>query len=76
MKRKIKALLKLHGITQNEMAEIIGVTYQTFSIKLNGHKDFYRSEILAMKIAFGLTEEEIDDIFFSLDEHSEDEEEM
>lgn len=68
MKKKLKALLKKNGITQNEIADMLGLTYQTISIKLNGHKDFTQSEIRSLKIILHLSPEEIDDIFFSSDD--------
>ena len=45
MKEKIKRLLKQQEISQNELAELLGLTYQTISIKINGHKDFTLSEL-------------------------------
>lgn len=68
MKKKLKALLKKNGINQNELADMLGLTYQTISIKMNGHKDFTQSEIRAIKLILSLTPEEIDDIFFSSDD--------
>jgi transcriptional regulator with XRE-family HTH domain len=65
MKEKLKGLLKKNKITQNELAEMLGLTYQTISIKMNGHKDFTQSEIRAIIKVFGLTPEEVVDIFFN-----------
>lgn len=68
MKEKLKKVLKEHGVSQNELADLLGLTYQTISIKMNGHKDFTQSEIRGIKLIFGLTPEEIDDIFFYTEE--------
>lgn len=65
MKKKLRNALKRQGITQNELAEILGLTYQTISIKMNGHKDFTQSEIRRIKIILALTPEEVCDIFLS-----------
>lgn len=67
MKDKIKRLLKQQDVSQNELAELLGLTYQTISIKINGHKDFTLSELKTMKVVFGLTPEMMDYIFFSDD---------
>lgn len=64
MKEKIKALLKVHGVSQNDLADALGLTYQTISIKVNGHKEFTRDEIMAIKLMFKLTAEQLDYIFF------------
>lgn len=65
MKEKLRKALKRQGITQNELAEILGLTYQTISIKMNGHKDFTQSEIRRIKKILSLTPEEVCDIFLS-----------
>lgn len=66
MKEKLKKVLKEHGISQNELADMLGLTYQTISIKMNGHKDFTLSELRLIKIIFGLSAEEMDDIFYNV----------
>ena len=38
------------------------------SIKINGHKDFTQSEIFTMIHCYGLTPEQVFDIFFSIDD--------
>ena len=65
MKEKLKKVLKEQGVSQYELAELLNLTYQTVSIKMNGHKDFTQSEIRGLKLILGLTPEQIDDIFFS-----------
>lgn len=67
MKHKIRAILAKYGHTQNDLAELLGLTYQSVSIKINGHKDFTQSEIFTMIHCYGLTPEEVVDIFFSVD---------
>ena len=65
MKYKLRAVLDRFGQTQNDLAELLGITYQSVSIKLNGHKDFTQSEIFKIMRCFSLTPEEVVDIFFS-----------
>lgn len=68
MKEKLKKVLKECGINQTELAAMLGLTYQTISIKMNEHKDFTQSEIRGMKQILDLSAEQIDDIFFSLED--------
>lgn len=72
MTNKLKRVLKDNGISQNELAALLGLTYQTISIKMNGHKDFTQSEIRGIKAILRLTPEQLDDIFFSLETTEED----
>lgn len=65
MKYKIKAVLERFGHTQNDLAEILGITYQSVSIKLNQHKDFTQTEIFKIIHYYELTAEEVMDIFFN-----------
>lgn len=65
MKDKIKVVLERFGQTQNDLAELLGISYQSVSIKLNGHKDFTQTEIFKIMVMFNLTPEEVVDIFFN-----------
>lgn len=65
MKHKLKAVLERYDKTQNDLADLLGLTYQTISIKLNGHKDFTQTEIFKIMVMFNLTPEEVVDIFFN-----------
>ena len=75
MKYKLKAVLEKFGQTQNDLAELLGITYQSVSIKLNGHKDFTQTEIFKIINFFDLTAEEVMDIFFNKDDRFKEEEE-
>ena len=68
VKNKIRVLLEEYGMTQTDLAEVIGCTYQSVSIKLNGKKDFNRTEIYRMMKCFNLTPEQVVDIFFTLED--------
>ena len=65
MKYEIKAMLDKYGINQNDLAELLGITYQSVSAKLNGHKDFTQSEIFKIIHTFNLTPDEVMNIFFN-----------
>lgn len=74
MKYKLKAVLERFGQTQNDLAELLGITYQSVSIKLNGHKDFTQTEIYKIIHFYNLSAEEAMDIFFNTkDRYTEDE---
>ena len=64
-KDKLRKILKRAGSTQNDLAELLGITYQSVSIKMNGKKDFTQSEIFRIMVIYKLTPEEVVDIFFS-----------
>lgn len=65
-KNKFVSVMKLHGDTQESLAEAIGLSVQRMNAKINstGGAEFTMSEIRAIKIRYGLKSEEIDDIFF------------
>ena len=53
-----------HGDTQKQVADYIGITEQTLSAKVNGETDFKHSEIKLLIDRYGLTPEQVDQIFF------------
>lgn len=65
MKHKLREVLERFGHTQNNLAELLGITYQSVSIKLNGKKDFTQSEIFKIIVCYELTPEQVMDIFFN-----------
>lgn len=65
MREKLRKVLEDYGHTQNDLAELLGITYQSVSIKINGKKDFNQSEIQKIKDMYKLTAEQVNDIFFS-----------
>lgn len=74
MKYRLKAVLERFGQTQNDLAELLGITYQSVSIKLNGHKDFTQTEIFKIMCFYELTPEEVVDIFFNIKDRVKGEE--
>jgi len=65
-KNKLVSKMKLHGDTQEMLADAIGISVQRLNAKINqtGGAEFTMSEIRAIKIRYQLTSEEVDDIFF------------
>lgn len=72
MKYKLKAVLERFGQTQNDLSELLGITYQSVSIKLNGHKDFTQTEIYKIINFYGLKADEVMDIFFNKEDRYKD----
>lgn len=72
MKKKIREVLESFGHNQNDLAELLGITYQSVSIKLNGHKDFTQSEIFRIIVCYHLTAEQVMDIFFNTKDRIQD----
>ena len=65
MKHKLRRILERYGHNQNDLAELLNITYQSISIKMNGHKDFTQTEIYKIIQFYELTAEEVMDIFFN-----------
>ena len=65
-KNKFVSVMKLHGDTQESLAEAIGISVQRLNAKINstGGAEFTMSEIREIKIIYNLTCQEIDEIFF------------
>ncbi len=64
---KLRSRIKELGVTQNDLADILGVTYQTISAKMNGRGQFNQDEIRRLIGVLNIKDEEIKEIFFSLD---------
>ena len=63
----LKAKLMELGLTQDQLAEMIGISKASLSYKINNRRDFTISETLKIQKALGLTREERDQIFFAKD---------
>ena len=61
----LKSKIKLNRDTQESLAEYLGITNPTLSLKINGKSDFLRTEIQLIKQRYNLTPDEIDTIFFN-----------
>lgn len=66
MKYRLREILDKHGINQNDLADLLGITYQSVSIKMNGKKDFTQTEIFKIMVFFKLTPEQVVNIFFNI----------
>jgi transcriptional regulator with XRE-family HTH domain len=56
---KVKKLRELHGYTQYQLGQLIGVTQSTFNYKENGQSSFKIEELVILAEFFGVT---VDDI--------------
>lgn len=64
---EFKAFLRYRGVSQREMADVIGVSLSTFNMKINGSdkaSDFTVSEIIAMGEYLDLTADQLLRCFF------------
>ena len=65
-KRKLHALLVLHGESSKDLAAALGITSATLWRKMNMKKgEFTESDIMKIYKRYQLTPEEVADIFFS-----------
>lgn len=65
MKHRLREIMEKFGHTQNDLADLLGITYQSVSIKLNGKKDFTQSEIYNIIQYYELTPDQVINIFFN-----------
>ena len=65
-KAKLKGVIVAHGDTQTELARFLGISLSALSLRINGHgAGFRQTEMDAIKNRYGLTADEMDNIFFS-----------
>lgn len=57
--------MKRYGDTGASLADALGISGTTFSMKLCGHRDFTMREIDAIKRRYDLTAEALEAIFFN-----------
>lgn len=65
IKEKLKVFMDLYNENLADLAEALGISYQSISKKVNGHSDFKLGEIQQIKDRYSLSAEEIDYIFFN-----------
>lgn len=62
----LRSLMILHGDTNVQIANYLGITEQSFSNKINEKgTEFKQSEITMIKNRYNLTAEMVDQIFFA-----------
>ena len=62
---KLLGLLKERGVNQAELAEVIGISPTTLSLKINGKADFKLSEIKRICSFLEISAEKIGGYFFN-----------
>ena len=62
---KLKAALALKGMTAGDLADMIGMSRQSISYKMNNIREFRVKEIIAISEALNLTLEEKEALFFA-----------
>lgn len=65
VKNELKAMMALHGDTQEDLAKFLEKTPQSISSKINGTQEFKRPEIEKIAIRYQMTAEDIQRIFFA-----------
>ena len=63
--KRFKAVLTLKGMTAGELAEKIGTTHASISLKIRNKREFKASEIARISEVLKLSLEEKEQIFFA-----------
>jgi DNA-binding XRE family transcriptional regulator len=64
-KAKLRSVMALHGDTNKDVAELLGISEQSFSCKINENgTEFKQGEITKIKDKYNLSPAEVDSIFF------------
>ena len=61
----LKRMRAYKGYRQYEMADIIGISRQTYNYKENGRLSFTSEEIIKISIQLNLRLDEVNEIFFN-----------
>lgn len=64
-RKLLKSKQSLYGDTDACLAAVLGITPQTFSLKVNAKADFTVGELKKIRGRYHLTDEEVTAIFFS-----------
>lgn len=62
---KLRSIMVMHGDTNKDLAELLGISEQSVSNKINERgTEFRQGEIAKIKEKYNLTAEQVEDIFF------------
>jgi DNA-binding Xre family transcriptional regulator len=65
-KELLRSIMVLHGDTNKDLADYLGITEQSVSNKINENgTEFKQGEIKRIRIRYNLSSDQIDDIFFA-----------
>ena len=65
-KELLRSIMVLHGDTNKDLADYLGITEQSVSNKINENgTEFKQGEIRRIKARYNLTSEQVDLIFFA-----------
>jgi predicted transcriptional regulator len=65
-KELLRSIMVLHGDTNKDLADYLGITEQSVSNKINENgTEFKQGEIRRIRTRYNLTSEQVDRIFFA-----------
>lgn len=66
-KRKLNAVMQLHGESQQNLADYLQMSLSRLNAKINEYRgaQFRQNEIAAIREHYGLSAEEVNEIFFA-----------
>ena len=65
-KEQLRSIMVLHGDTNKDLADYLGISEQSVSNKINENgTEFKQGEIARIKMKYNLSSEQIDQIFFA-----------
>ena len=66
-KEQLRSIMVLHGDTNKDLADYLGISEQSVSNKINENgTEFKQGEIAHIKTKYNLSSEQIDNIFFAV----------
>lgn len=65
-KEQLRSIMVLHGDTNKDLADYLGISEQSVSNKINENgTEFKQGEIARIKTKYNLSSDQIDNIFFA-----------